>query len=163
MNMKQIVSAYYEKYMSKLHVINIYCIYPYISLHNCICLQEVVILLALWRLIMLLVVLLSSGYTTSDLSWPKVSDPLERLGSPLEFGWGMVSHLNGVKNNQELREAYQQAQPSVVMVSSKLAQSETIYNAMKVSAIPSIFLWTWRTKKEDKIYSSSFYPQQLLW
>ena len=24
-------------------------------------------------------------------------------------------------------------------------------------------LWTWRTKKEDKIYSSSFYPQQLLW
>ncbi|XP_030839819.1 probable cytosolic oligopeptidase A isoform X2 [Strongylocentrotus purpuratus] len=71
------------------------------------------------------------GYTASDLSWPKVSDPLERLGSPLEFGWGMVSHLNGVKNNQELREAYQQAQPSVVMVSSKLAQSETIYNAMK--------------------------------
>nr|XP_054762474.1 uncharacterized protein LOC129269050 isoform X1 [Lytechinus pictus] len=71
------------------------------------------------------------GYTTSDMTWSKVSDPLERLGAPLEYGWGMVSHLNGVKNNQELREAYQQAQPAVVMVSTKLAQSEVIYNAMK--------------------------------
>ena len=26
-----------------------------------------------------------------------------------------------------------------------------------------VTLSTWRTKKEDKIYSSSFYPQQLLW
>ena len=43
----------------------------------------------------------------------------------------MVSHLNGVKNNEALRQVYQKAQPAVVIVTSKLSQSEVIYQAMK--------------------------------
>ncbi|XP_071488360.1 uncharacterized protein [Diadema antillarum] len=74
---------------------------------------------------------LYSAYGGSNLNWPKVSDPLERLGAPLEFGWGMISHLNGVRNSPALREAYQAAQPAVIMVSSKLSQSLPVYNAMK--------------------------------
>ena len=30
----------------------------------------------------------------------------ERLEYPLSFGWGMISHLNSVKNNDQLRESY---------------------------------------------------------
>ena len=35
-------------------------------------------------------------------------EPLEKLGSSLEYAWGVVSHLNGVRNSKELRDVYQE-------------------------------------------------------
>ena len=52
---------------------------------------------------------------------------------PIEFGWGVVTHLNSVKNSPELREAYQQVQPDVVKATTTLTQSLPVYNAMKVN------------------------------
>ncbi|XP_071815098.1 uncharacterized protein [Apostichopus japonicus] len=66
-----------------------------------------------------------------QLSWSVVSDPLERIGFPLEYSWSVVNHLNGVKNHEELRNAYQEIQPLVVKVATKIAQSRPVYNAMK--------------------------------
>ncbi|XP_038047293.1 probable cytosolic oligopeptidase A [Patiria miniata] len=66
-----------------------------------------------------------------DISWSKVSDPLERLEAPFEYGWGVVNHLNAVKNSQELREAHQQVQPLVVKATSKVTQSKPLYQAIK--------------------------------
>ena len=42
----------------------------------------------------------------TPLSWSAVMDPLQRLGERLRWSWGVVSHLNGVCNSPELREAH---------------------------------------------------------
>jgi oligopeptidase A len=55
----------------------------------------------------------------------------DRITYPLSFGWGMVSHLNSVKNNDELRKAYEKTQPEVIKISTKISQSKIIYNALK--------------------------------
>ncbi|XP_072033183.1 uncharacterized protein [Amphiura filiformis] len=65
------------------------------------------------------------------VNWSSISDPLEKMEAPLEYGWGVVSHLNSVKNSPELREAYQQVQPNVVKVTTTLTQSLPLYGAMK--------------------------------
>ena len=55
----------------------------------------------------------------------------DRITYPLSFGWGIVSHLNSVKNNDELRKAYEKTQPEVIKISTKISQSKIIYNALK--------------------------------
>ncbi|XP_019642634.1 PREDICTED: probable cytosolic oligopeptidase A [Branchiostoma belcheri] len=67
----------------------------------------------------------------STVTWPTLVETLERLSFPLEFAWGAVSHLNGVKNNDALREAVEQAQPLVVQITSRVAQSRPVFNGLK--------------------------------
>jgi oligopeptidase A len=55
----------------------------------------------------------------------------DRITYPLSFGWGIVSHLNSVKNNDELRKEYEKMQPEVIKISTKISQSKIIYNALK--------------------------------
>eukprot|EP00928_Gymnodinium_smaydae_P026830 TRINITY_DN20945_c0_g7_i1.p1 TRINITY_DN20945_c0_g7~~TRINITY_DN20945_c0_g7_i1.p1 ORF type:complete len:788 (-),score=119.38 TRINITY_DN20945_c0_g7_i1:94-2391(-) len=63
-------------------------------------------------------------------SYDAVVGELERLRFPLEYSWGVVSHLNGVKNSEPLREAHQACQPDVVKASMELEQSRPIYDAL---------------------------------
>ncbi|CAM9448036.1 unnamed protein product [Phaeothamnion confervicola] len=58
-------------------------------------------------------------------------EALERIRAPLEYSWGVVGHLNGVKNSDELREAYQAMQPKVIQAMQKLTQSPAVYAALK--------------------------------
>lgn len=44
------------------------------------------------------------------MNWSSVVEPLELLKSRLEYAWSAVTHLNGVKNNDDLRNAYQKVQ-----------------------------------------------------
>ena len=50
--------------------------------------------------------------------------------APLEYAWGVVGHLNGVKNSDPLRAAHQEMQGKVVQASTKLAQSRAVYDAV---------------------------------
>ena len=63
-------------------------------------------------------------------SWAGAVDALSDLTEPVERAWGAVSHLNGVKNSPELREAHQKTQPLVVAAFLALAQSEPLYQAL---------------------------------
>ena len=60
-----------------------------------------------------------------------VIEEMERIEYPLEFGWGIVSHLHSVKNNNELREVYQKMQPQVIKLSNEISQSEILFNGLK--------------------------------
>jgi len=60
-----------------------------------------------------------------------VIEEMERIEYPLEYGWGLVSHLHSVKNNDGLRQVYQKMQPEVIKLSSKISQSEILYNGLK--------------------------------
>ncbi|MBI1948081.1 MAG: M3 family metallopeptidase [Deltaproteobacteria bacterium] len=63
-------------------------------------------------------------------SWASAVDAVGDLVEPLERAWGAVTHLVGVKNSPELREAHQAVQPAVVEASLKLAQSEPLFRAL---------------------------------
>lgn len=39
-----------------------------------------------------------------------VVERMERLRAPLEYAWGVMSHLTGVKNSDPLRDAHQELQ-----------------------------------------------------
>jgi len=65
------------------------------------------------------------------LAWHEVMDPLHRLGERLRWSWGVVSHLNGVCNSPELREAHASQQPAVVAFGNRAGQSRTVYAALR--------------------------------
>lgn len=65
------------------------------------------------------------------LSWNDVIAPLQRLGERLRWSWGVVSHLNGVCNSPELRDAHASQQAAVVQFGNRAGQSQVIYRALK--------------------------------
>ncbi len=65
------------------------------------------------------------------LSWAEVMDPLQRLGERLRWSWGVVSHLNGVCNSQELREAHASQQAAVVAFGNRAGQSRVLFEALR--------------------------------
>jgi oligopeptidase A len=74
---------------------------------------------------------LASLETKIEPNWSGLVEPLEHLTERLNWSWGIVNHLMGVKNSPELREAYETVQPDVVQFVNKLGQSQVIYNTFK--------------------------------
>ncbi|MCP9785805.1 M3 family metallopeptidase [Cyanobium sp. N5-Cardenillas] len=66
-----------------------------------------------------------------NLGWAEVMDPLHRLGERLRWSWGVVSHLNGVCNSPELREAHASQQAAVVAFGNRAGQSRVLYEALR--------------------------------
>ncbi|MGB7440733.1 MAG: M3 family metallopeptidase [Coleofasciculaceae cyanobacterium] len=64
-------------------------------------------------------------------SWDGLVEPLDRITERLSWSWGIVSHLMGVQNSPELREADEKVQPQVVQFINKLSQSKPLYQAFK--------------------------------
>jgi oligopeptidase A len=63
-------------------------------------------------------------------TWAELMDPLERLSEKLSRPWGVVSHLKGVRDSDDLRSAYDECQPEVVTASLRIGQSRPVYDAM---------------------------------
>jgi len=55
---------------------------------------------------------------------------MERIREPISYAWGVAGHLNGVKNGEELRKAYEESQGKVVKAFSELKQSRVLFDAM---------------------------------
>jgi oligopeptidase A len=69
--------------------------------------------------------------STLTPTWDGLLQPLEELNRRVMATWGPISHLVGVKNSAELREAYNTVLPQVVTFSLKFSQSQPIYQALK--------------------------------
>ena len=65
------------------------------------------------------------------LSWAEVMAPLQRLGERLRWSWVVVSHLNGVCNSPELREAHASQQAAVVAFGNRAGQSRVLFQALR--------------------------------
>ena len=65
------------------------------------------------------------------LAWDELMQPLHLLGERLRWSWGVVSHLNGVCNTPELRQAHQSQQAAVVAFGNRVGQSRNIYQALE--------------------------------
>jgi oligopeptidase A len=75
--------------------------------------------------------LAAAAAASRPLSWAEVMDPLQRLGERLRWSWGVVSHLNGVCNSSELREAHASQQAAVVAFGNRAGQSRVLFEALR--------------------------------
>ncbi len=73
---------------------------------------------------------LSNYLEQENLEWDKVINPLNEVNEILRWSWGVISHLNGVKNSESLREIYSKFLPEIINLSNKFGQSKIIYNAL---------------------------------
>mmetsp|Transcript_14133 Transcript_14133/g.43681 ORF Transcript_14133/g.43681 Transcript_14133/m.43681 type:complete len:716 (-) Transcript_14133:69-2216(-) len=69
---------------------------------------------------------LSKGATYED-----TVEALEKISAPLGYAWGVVGHLKGVKDSEDLRAAHAAMQPKVVEATQKLGQSRKVYEALE--------------------------------
>ncbi|HKI60603.1 MAG TPA: M3 family metallopeptidase [Mariprofundaceae bacterium] len=67
----------------------------------------------------------------SHPDWGNFMAPLEQLDEQLQRVWGPVTHLNAVKNSDELRPVYQESVQKVSAYHTDLAQNEALYAAIK--------------------------------
>ncbi|MBV6621527.1 MAG: M3 family metallopeptidase [Rivularia sp. (in: Bacteria)] len=92
-------------------------------------------------------------------TWDGLVEPLERLTERLTWSWGIVSHLMGVKNSPELRQAYETSQPQIVQFSTRIGQSKPIYNAFK--ALREGNNWNTLDSAQQRIVESSIRDAEL--
>jgi len=91
-------------------------------------------------------------------TYADVMEELEKVEAPIEYTWGVVGHLMGVKNSDELREAHSEMQPAVVQTTQKLSQSKAIYSAVEaISAGGDSAL----DEAQQRIVASSLQSMQL--
>ncbi|KAI3937275.1 hypothetical protein MKW92_035162 [Papaver armeniacum] len=64
-------------------------------------------------------------------TWPKLVDSLEKILDRLQLVWGIIHHLENVKDSADLRSAIEEVQPEKVNFLLRLGQSKPIYNAFK--------------------------------
>ena len=62
-------------------------------------------------------------------SWATLVTPLEEQGDKLDQAWAPVSHLNSVRNNDELREAYNASIALLTEYGTEVSQNEQLYKA----------------------------------
>ncbi|PNW65522.1 UNVERIFIED_CONTAM: peptidase M3 [Euhalothece sp. KZN 001] len=92
-------------------------------------------------------------------TWEGVVEPLTAIEERLTWSWGIVSHLMGVKNSPELREAYETVQPDVVKFINKLNQSKPIYEAFKT--LRNSNEWDHLDSAQQRIVESSLQEAEL--
>merc|ERR1712157_299433 len=75
---------------------------------------------------------LSSNSSTANKNkkFDDTLEELERIQSSLGYAWGVTGHLNAVKNSDELRDAYNKAQPDVIKAFTKFSQSKPLYDVL---------------------------------
>lgn len=64
-------------------------------------------------------------------AWEGLVEPLTQIEERLSWSWSIISHLMGVKNSPELREAYETVQSGLVQFANRLGQSKPAYEAFK--------------------------------
>lgn len=67
----------------------------------------------------------------NDYSWENLIYPLELMDNQLEKMWGPVSHLNGVANTPELRDAYTACLPKLSEYSTEMGQNKALFLALQ--------------------------------
>jgi oligopeptidase A len=67
----------------------------------------------------------------AQVTWDNFIEPLENAGELLGRAWGIVSHLNHVVDQPELRAAYNENQPKITEFWTALAQNEAMFAKYK--------------------------------
>ena len=90
---------------------------------------------------------LLSGLTQP--SWSNLAAPLESQGDKLDQAWAPVSHLNAVRNNDELRAAYNASIALLTEYGTEVSQNETLFNAYQQLANSDEYLQLSQAQKQS--------------
>ena len=63
-------------------------------------------------------------------TWENFMEPLEELNDNLEKMWSPVSHLNGVKDSEDLRRAYEACLPKLTDYASEMGQNRGLFEKL---------------------------------
>jgi oligopeptidase A len=64
-------------------------------------------------------------------SWTSLVESIEDVDVAFEYTWGPIGHLFGVRNSEELREAYEAVLGDVVEFGLRVSQSKPLFDALK--------------------------------
>jgi oligopeptidase A len=92
-------------------------------------------------------------------TWAGLVQPLEQLEERISWSWGIVSHLMGVKNSPELRQAYETMQPEVVRFVNRFSQSQPVYAGFK--ALKQSAAWQELDDSQQRIVESAIRDAEL--
>lgn len=96
----------------------------------------------------------SWGKKRVEYDFEGVIERLEAIQFPLGYSWGVMGHLMGVKNSDELRKAHDELQPEVIKTMQKVGQSKALYKAL--TAIKSRkSVWSTLDEAQQRIVDSS--------
>ncbi len=76
---------------------------------------------------------------TTPPTWQSLVTPLEEMEASVDRLWSPVSHLNSVKNSDELREAYNACLPKLSEFSTALGQNKALYNQYRQLAESDVY------------------------
>lgn len=63
-------------------------------------------------------------------SYDSTIEALETIQYPISYSWGVVNHLMGVKNSDDLRKAHETIQPNIIAFSQRVGQSRRLFKAL---------------------------------
>ena len=66
-----------------------------------------------------------------DPTWETLAQPMQALDDKLSNAWSVISHLNGVMNNDELRKVYKNCLEKLTEYSTEVSQNAALCNAYK--------------------------------
>lgn len=72
----------------------------------------------------------SWGTRRIEYDYAGVIEALEEIQAPLSTTWGIVGHLMGVKNSDDLRKVHDEVMPSVIEINQKMGQSVDVFTAL---------------------------------
>lgn len=90
----------------------------------------------------------SWGKRRIEYDYSGVVESMEKVGRPLDYSWGVVGHMMGVKNSEALREAHNKMQGEVIKTRQAMGQSKPLFQAL--SAL----------KKRQSVWSELDGPQK---
>lgn len=73
----------------------------------------------------------SWGKKRIEYDFEGVVERLEKIQYPVSYSWGVMGHLMGVKNSDELRRAHDEIQPEVIKLYQSIGQSQPLYKALE--------------------------------
>jgi len=77
--------------------------------------------------------------TSNSYSWDNLLQPIEEMEDELAQAWSPVSHLNSVRNNDALREAYNACLPLLSGYSTWMGQHTRLYEAYRQIADSQVY------------------------
>ena len=67
----------------------------------------------------------------NEYTWNNLIEPLEKADNQLERMWSPISHMNGVVNTPELRDAYNACLPKLSEYSTEMGQNKALFDAIQ--------------------------------
>ncbi len=92
-------------------------------------------------------------------TWSGLIVPLNNIEERLRWSWGIIGHLMGVKNSDELRQAYETVQSQLVQFSNRFSQSKPLYQGFV--AIKNSDEWNNFEPAQKRIITSAIKDAQL--